>query len=77
MKSSGVYLRVSKDLLEEFTRVARSLGLSRSEAMRKAMEMFINKYRKSDGSLTESMRGLLKGSKFSLKDLEEIYMVIR
>jgi len=75
--SSGVYFRVSKELLEEFTRVARSLGLSRSEAIRRAMELFIERYRGNEKTLTEEMRGILKGSKLSSRDLEEMYMVIR
>jgi len=75
--SLGVYFRVSKELLEEFTRVARSLGLSRSEAIRRAMELFIERYRGNEKTLTEKMRGILKGSKLSSRDLEEMYMVIR
>ena len=75
--SSGVYFRVSKELLEEFTRVARSLGLSRSEAIRRAMELFIERYRGDGKTLTGRMRGILKGSKLSSRDLDEIYMVVR
>ena len=75
--STGIYFRVNKKLLEEFTRVATSLGLSRSEAIRRAMELFIEKYRRNEKTLTEEMRGILKGSKLSSRDLEEMYMVIR
>ncbi len=41
MKSVGVYLRVSKELLEKFSKIAEMLGMSRSEAIRKVMKMFI------------------------------------
>jgi len=75
--SSGVYFRVSKELLEEFTRVARSLGLSRSEAIRRAMELFIERYRGDCKTLTGRMRVMLKGSKLSSRDLEAMYMVVR
>jgi len=43
-------------LLMKFTEVARALGMSRSEAIRKAMEMFtaVNE----GGLMTPRMRGL-------------------
>ena len=43
--SVGVYVRVDRRLLEEFTRLAHRLGMSRSEAIRRAMEMFLERYR--------------------------------
>jgi len=70
--SVGVYIRVDSKLLEEFTKLARSLGMSRSEAIRKAMELFLEVYRGE--SVTSRMRGLVK-SRFSLKELEELYLV--
>ncbi len=72
--SKGIYLRVDKELLERFTRVARALGMSRSEAIRRAMEMFI--IINEEGLMTPKMRGLVK-SKLTLKELEEIYLVSR
>ncbi len=72
MGSVGIYLRVNKKLLEEFTRVATSLGMNRSEAIRRAMETFIAI--KSRESMTSRMRGLVK-SKLSTKELEEAYLV--
>ena len=72
MSSVGIYLRVNKKLLEEFTRVATSLGMNRSEAIRNAMEMFIAI--KSRESMTSKMRGLVR-SKLTLKELEEAYLV--
>ncbi len=74
MGSVGIYVRVDKELLDKFTKVARSLGMSRSEAIRKAMEMFIATH--LGGSLTSRMRGLVR-SKLSLRELEELYLVFR
>lgn len=72
--STGIYLRVDEELLRKFTEVARASGMSGSEAIRKAMEMFIavNK----GGLMTPKMRGLVK-SKITLKELEEAYLVSR
>ncbi len=72
MGSKGIYIRVDEKLLEKFTELAYTLGLSRSEAIRKAMEDFIEKY--MDKSFTSRMRGLVK-SRFTLKELEEIYLM--
>ena len=72
MGSTGIYLRIDEELLKEFTKVAEMLGMSRSEAIRKAMELFI--ISKSGKSMTSRMRGLVK-SKFTLRELEEIYLV--
>ena len=72
MGSVGVYLRVSRELLEKFSRVAESLGLSRSEAIRLAMREFIAS--REGMSVTAKMRGLVK-SRFSLRELEEVYLV--
>lgn len=74
MGSVGIYLRVDRRLLEEFTRVAEVLGMSRSEAIRKAMEMFIAANRGT--SMTSKMRGLVK-SKLALRELEEAYLVFK
>ena len=65
-------MRVDVKLLEKFSRVARSMGLNRSEAIRKAMELFIASQEKD--TYTSRMRGIVR-SKLSLKDLEEIYRV--
>ena len=77
MGSTGVYFRVNKELLEKFTKLAESLGMSRSEAIRKAMEMFIERYERKDReTMTSRMRGIVK-SKLSLREREEAYMVLR
>ena len=65
-------MRVDEKLLKEFTKVTEMLGMSRSEAIRKAMEMFI--ISKSGKSVTSRMRGLVK-SKSTLRELEEIYLI--
>ncbi|RLF19410.1 MAG: hypothetical protein DRZ82_05915 [Thermoprotei archaeon] len=72
MGSVGIYLRVDRKLLERFSKVAELLGMSRSEAIRRAMEMFITVNEKE--SMTSRMRGLVK-SKLTLRELEEIYWV--
>lgn len=72
MKMRGIYVKVKEDILEEFTRVAKSLGLSKSEAFRKAMENFITA--SSEKTMTSKMRGIVK-SKLTLKELEEAYVV--
>ena len=72
--SVGVYVRVNRKLLEEFTRLAHRLGMSRSEAIRRAMEMFLERSRGE--SVTSRMRGLVR-SKLSLKELEEAYLVYK
>jgi len=74
MSSVGVFIRIDKELLDKFTRIAESLGMSRSEAIRKAMEMFIEVNSKE--TMTSKMRGLVK-SKLSLRELEEAYLVSR
>ena len=71
MGSKGIYVRVDEKLLEKFTELARMLGMSRSEAIRKAMEVFMEK--QMGKSYTSRMRGLAR-SKFTLKELEEIYL---
>ena len=48
--------------------------MNRSEAIRKAMEMFIEASSKE--TMTSKMRGLVK-SRLSLRELEEAYLVSR
>ena len=73
-KTRGLYLRVDDELLRRFTEVARSLGMSRSEAIRRAMEMFIHSG--SGSTMTARMRGFVK-SRLTLRELEELYLVSR
>jgi len=73
MKTKGIFIRVERELLERFTRVAESMGLSRSEAIRRAMEAFIEA--QTGQSLTSEMRGLVRGNKLTLRELEEAQQV--
>ncbi len=68
-----IYFTVDEDLLEKFTHVAKSMGLSRSEAIRRAMEIFITIHSSDNETFTKRVRGMYK-SRFSLSELEEIYM---
>ena len=75
MGSTGIYIRINKKLLEEFTKTAQLYGMSRSEAIRKSMEMFIQSSRRGrKKTMTSEMRGIVK-SKLSLRELEEAYLV--
>ncbi len=75
MGSTGIYIRINKKLLEEFTKTAQLYGMSRSEAIRKSMEMFIQSSRRGrKKTMTSEMRGIAK-SKLSLRELEEAYLV--
>ena len=75
MESTGIYIRINKKLLEEFTKTAQLYGMSRSEAIRKSMEMFIqSSRRRRKKTMTSEMRGIVK-SKLSLRELEEAYLV--
>ncbi len=75
MGSTGIYIRINKKLLEEFTKTAQLYGMSRSEAIRKSMEMFIQSSRRGrKKTMTSAMRGIVK-SKLSLRELEEAYLV--
>ena len=71
MKTKGIFICVERELLERFTRVVESMGLSRSETIRRAMEAFIEA--QTGQSLTSKMRGLVRGSKLTLRELEEAY----
>ncbi len=72
----GIFVRVDEKLLERFNEVAKSMGLTRSEAIRRAMEVFIDINKNTSETYTHRIRGLVK-SKFSLKELEKIYRVSR
>ncbi len=63
---SAIYVRVPSELLREFDRVAQEHGLSRSEAIREAMRLFI---RYSRAPTVKKIRGIVSGSKFSSETL--------
>ena len=55
----AVYVRVPQELLREFDRVAQEHGLSRSEAIREAMKLFIYYSKAPD---VKKLRGLIEAS---------------
>lgn len=55
--SSAIYVRVPQELLREFDRVAQEHGLSRSEAIREAMKLFI---RYSRAPSVRGLRGIVR-----------------
>ncbi len=63
---SAIYVRVPSELLREFDRVAQEHGLSRSEAIREAMRLFI---RYSRAPTVKKIRGIVSGSKLSSEAL--------
>ncbi|RUM47476.1 MAG: hypothetical protein DSY37_02325 [Hyperthermus sp.] len=64
---SAIYVRVPSDLLREFDRVAQEHGLSRSEAIREAMRLFIRYSRAPD---VKKLRGIVGNAKLSSEELE-------
>ncbi|BES82012.1 ribbon-helix-helix domain-containing protein [Pyrodictium abyssi] len=57
--ASAIYVRVPQELLREFDRVAQEHGLSRSEAIREAMKLFIYYSKAPD---VKKLRGLIEAS---------------
>lgn len=58
----GIFVRVDEELLERFNEVAKSMGLTRSEAIRRAMEVFIDINKNTSETYTHRIRGWLKAS---------------
>ncbi len=54
---TAIYVRVPSDLLREFDEVAQEHGMSRSEAIREAMKLFIRFSRVPDA---RKLKGLLR-----------------
>ncbi|ALL01629.1 hypothetical protein Pyrde_1586 [Pyrodictium delaneyi] len=55
--ASAIYVRVPQELLKEFDRVAQEHGLSRSEAIREAMKLFIYYSKAPD---VKKLRGIIE-----------------
>jgi len=55
--ASAIYVRVPQELLQEFDRVAQEHGLSRSEAIREAMKLFIYYSKAPD---VKKLRGIIE-----------------
>ncbi len=66
---SAIYVRVPSDLLREFDEVAQAHGMSRSEAIRESMRLFI-KY--SRAPTVKKVRGIVEGTKISVEKLEKL-----
>ncbi|NPA04994.1 MAG: ribbon-helix-helix protein, CopG family [Crenarchaeota archaeon] len=66
--STAIYVRVPRSLLERFDEAARRSGLTRSEAVREAMRLYI-KYVKA--SRLQQLRGLLAATRIPPRELDE------
>jgi len=58
--STAIYVRVPISLLSIFDSIAQEHGMSRSEAIREAMKLFIHAARSPSA---KSLKGLLSGSR--------------
>ncbi len=67
--ASAIYVRVPSDLLQRFDMAAQEHGMSRSEAIREAMRIFI---KFSRAPQVKKLRGLLGGSKLSAQQLLDL-----
>jgi len=67
-----VLVRLDRETYAELEELSRALGLSKAEIVRRALR----KYLAERGSLTKSMRGLVR-PRLTLEDLEEAYWVYR
>lgn len=74
MVKKGLYVKVDEELLRKFDDKVRMLGLTRSDAIRRAMEDFVA--RLEGRTVTSCMRGVVR-SRISLKVLEEAYLVFK
>lgn len=64
-----VLVRLDEDTAKLLDRVARSLGVSRAEIVRRALRLYLARER---GKMTKRMRGIVK-PRLSLEELEELY----
>ncbi len=69
---SAIYVRVPSDLLREFDRIAQEHGLSRSEAIREAMRLYI---RYSKAPSVKELKGIAEGTRIPLELLETLLPV--
>lgn len=67
--ASAIYVRVPTDLLQRFDSVAQEHGMSRSEAIREAMRIFI---KFSRAPQVRKLRGILSNSKLNTNQLLDI-----
>ncbi len=66
-----VLVRLDKDLYLKLDRLAKVLGVSRAEVMRRALKEYIARRERVE-SKTRKMRGIVK-PKISLEELEKLY----
>ncbi len=65
-----VVFRVPVDLLAEFDAIVRRLGMSRSEALRQAMKMFVSAAR---APRVRKLYAMGKGSRIRAERLDELF----
>ncbi len=64
-----VLVRLDEETGRLLDRVARSLGVSRAEVVRRALRMYLARER---GRMTRRMRGIVR-PRLSMEELEELY----
>jgi len=67
-----VLVRLDKSTASKLEKVARALGVSKAEVMRRALK----RYLAEEANMTVKMKGIVK-SRLSLEELERIYQVER
>lgn len=67
-----VLVRLDKSTASKLEKVARALGVSKAEVMRRALK----RYLAEEANMTVKMKGIVK-SRLSLEELERIYQVDR
>ena len=72
MSTAAIYVRVPRDLLYEFDLAAQSLGMTRSEAIREAMRLFI---RVARAPTVKSLRGMASSSRIPAERLDRLALV--
>lgn len=69
MSRMWVVVRLDEETGRLLDRLARSLGISRAEVVRRALKLYLARER---GKTTRRMRGIVR-PKLSIKELEELY----
>ena len=67
-----VLVRLDKSTASKLEKVAKALGVSKAEVMRRALR----RYLAEEANMTVKMKGIVK-SRLSLEELERIYQVER
>ncbi len=69
--STAIYIRLPRELLEKFDEVVQRHGLSRSEAVREAMKLYI-KYLEAPS--IENIKAIARDSRIRIDELERYYV---